>query len=121
MSLESLGLNLFETGVIAAGAVLRYLYETQKNDLSHLTQITPYTTGQFMMLDTSTRRNLELTETLREKQKRGTLFWVLDKTKTAMGCRMLRSFVEQPLVDREEILLRQNAVEEFNMNYISRE
>ena len=121
MTLESLGLNLFETGTIAAGAVLLYLYETQKNDLAHLTQLTPYTTGQYMMLDTSTRRNLELTETLREKQKRGTLLWVLDKTKTAMGARMLRSFVEQPLVDRDEIILRQNAVEELNMNYISRE
>ena len=74
-----------------------------------------------MMLDTSTRRNLELTETLREKQKRGTLLWVLDKTKTAMGARMLRSFVEQPLIDREGILARQNAIEELNMNYISRE
>ena len=74
-----------------------------------------------MMLDTSTRRNLELTETLREKQKRGTLLWVLDKTKTAMGARMLRTLVEQPLISREEILRRQNAIEELNMNYISRE
>ena len=78
------------TGVIAAGAVMQYLYETQKNTLSQLTRLTPYTTGQFMMLDTSTRRNLELVETLREKQKRGSLLWVLDKTKTAMGARMLR-------------------------------
>ena len=119
--LDGLGLNDYETGTIAAGAVLSYLYETQKTTLEHLTAITPYTTGQFMMLDTSTRRNLELTETLREKQKRGTLLWVLDKTKTAMGARMLRSFVEQPLISREEILKRQNAVEELNMNYISRE
>ncbi|MEW3477997.1 DNA mismatch repair protein MutS, partial [[Clostridium] symbiosum] len=84
-NLEGLGLSDYETGTIAAGAVLQYLYETQKNSLEHLTRITPYTTGQFMMLDTSTRRNLELIETLREKQKRGTLLWVLDKTKTAMG------------------------------------
>ena len=97
-NLEGLGLSDYETGTIAAGAVLQYLYETQKNSLEHLTRITPYTTGQFMMLDTSTRRNLELIETLREKQKRGTLLWVLDKTKTAMGARMLRSFVEQPLI-----------------------
>ena len=81
--LEALGLADYETGAIAAGAVLQYLYETQKNTLEHLTRLTVYTTGQFMMLDTSTRRNLELTETLREKQKRGTLLWVLDKTKTA--------------------------------------
>lgn len=119
--LEGLGLNDYETGTIAAGAVLQYLYETQKNTLDHLTRITPYTTGQFMMLDTSTRRNLELIETLREKQKRGTLLWVLDKTKTAMGARLLRSLVEQPLINKEEILRRQNAVEELNMNYISRE
>lgn len=119
--LDGLGLADYETGTIAAGAVLQYLYETQKNTLSHLIHITPYTTGQFMMLDTSTRRNLELIETLREKQKRGTLLWVLDKTKTAMGARMLRSFVEQPLIDKEEIIRRQNAIEEFNMNYISRE
>lgn len=119
--LDGLGLSEYEAGTIAAGAVLQYLYETQKSAMEHLTAITPYTTGQYMMLDTSTRRNLELTETLREKQKRGTLLWVLDKTKTAMGARMLRSFVEQPLIDREAILARQNAVEELNMNYISRE
>ena len=119
--LEALGLADYETGAIAAGAVLQYLYDTQKNTLEHLTRLTVYTTGQFMMLDTSTRRNLELTETLREKQKRGTLLWVLDKTKTAMGARMLRTRVEQPLISREEILRRQNAIEELNMNYISRE
>lgn len=119
--MEALGLSDYETGMLAAGSVLQYLYETQKTSLEHLTRLTVYTTGQFMMLDTSTRRNLELTETLREKQKRGTLLWVLDKTKTAMGARMLRSIVEQPLIDREEILRRQNAVEELNMNYISRE
>lgn len=119
--LDGLGLKEYETGTIAAGAVLSYLYETQKSRLEHLTTISPYTTGQFMMLDTSTRRNLELTETLREKQKRGTLLWVLDKTKTAMGARMLRSYVEQPLINRDEIIRRQNAIEELNMNYISRE
>ena len=97
------------------------MYETQKSDLSHITTITPYSTGQFMVLDISTRRNLELLETLREKQKRGTLLWVLDKTRTAMGARLLRSFIEQPLIHREEIINRQNAVEELNLNYISRE
>ncbi len=121
MSLEGLGLGDYENGMIASGAVLQYLYETQKNDLSHLTKITPYTTGQFMMIDTSTRRNLELVETLREKQKRGSLLWVLDKTKTAMGARLLRSFIEQPLIDKTEIERRQQAIEELNMNYISRE
>ena len=76
-----MGLADYETGAIAAGAVLQYLYETQKNTLEHLTRLTVYTTGQFMMLDTSTRRNLELTETLREKQKRGTLLWCLIRRK----------------------------------------
>ncbi len=120
-SLDGLGLADYELGMIAAGCALEYLYETQKNDLSHLTGIRSYTTGQFMMLDTSTRRNLELVETLREKQKRGSLLWVLDRTKTAMGARLLRSFIEQPLIIKSEIERRQEAVEELNMNYISRE
>ena len=78
-------------------------------------------THLYMVIDTSTRRNLELVETLREKQKRGTLLWVLDKTRTAMGARLLRSYIEQPLIHRDEILARQEAVQELNMNYISRE
>ena len=121
MSLEGLGLADYENGMIASGCALQYLYETQKSDLSHLIKITPYTTGQFMIIDTSTRRNLELVETLREKQKRGSLLWVLDKTKTAMGARMLRNFIEQPLIARSEIERRQAAIEELNMNFISRE
>jgi len=121
LSLEGLGLGDYENGMIASGCVLQYLYETQKNDLSQLTKLTPYTSGQFMMIDTSTRRNLELVETLREKQKRGSLLWVLDRTRTAMGARMLRSFIEQPLVRKAEIEKRQAAVEELNMNFISRE
>ena len=120
-SLGGLGLEDFATGIIAAGAVLQYMYETQKSTLEHITAISPYSTGQFMIIDTSTRRNLELVETMREKQKRGTLLWVLDKTKTAMGARLLRSYIEQPLIQKEAILRRQNAVEELNMNYISRE
>lgn len=120
-SLEGLGLGDYDSGIIAAGAVMQYLYETQKNTLSHITTITPYTTGEFMIIDTSTRRNLELVETMREKQKRGTLLWVLDRTKTAMGARLLRSYIEQPLVQREAIIQRQNAVEELNMSYITRE
>ncbi|RGZ01623.1 DNA mismatch repair protein MutS [Clostridium sp. AM58-1XD] len=120
-SLDGLGLADYDSGVIAAGAVMQYMYETQKSTLVHITGITPYSSGQFMVLDISTRRNLELLETLREKQKRGTLLWVLDKTKTAMGARLLRSYIEQPLIKKEAILDRQNAVEELNMNYISRE
>lgn len=120
-SFAGLGLEDYDCGIISAGALLQYLLETQKNNLSHLTHITPYTTGKYMMLDSSTRRNLELCETLREKQKRGSLLWVLDKTKTAMGARTLRKYVEQPLIEKEEILRRLDAVEELKGNAISRE
>ena len=120
-SLEGLGLGDYDCGVIAAGAVLQYLYETQKSSLDHLTTIAPYATGNYMILDSSTRRNLELLETMREKQKRGSLLWVLDKTRTAMGARLLRTWIEQPLISKEAILKRQNAIEELNLNYISRE
>ena len=102
-SLEGLGLGDYDCGVIAAGAVLQYLYDTQKTDLEHFTHIYPYLTSKYMLLDSSTRRNLELTETLREKQKRGSLLWVLDKTKTAMGARLLRNYIEQPLIEKDEM------------------
>ena len=120
-SFQALGLDAYDCGIISAGALLSYLLETQKNDLSHMTHITPYVTGKYMMLDSSTRRNLELCETLREKQKRGSLLWVLDKTRTAMGARTLRKYVEQPLIDREQIERRLDAVEELKEQAISRE
>lgn len=120
-SLESLGVADYECGVIASGALLQYLIETQKTSLAHLTKLTTYSTGKYMVLDSSTRRNLELCETLREKQKRGSLLWVLDKTRTAMGARLLRKYVEQPLIDKEEITKRLDAVEELLKESISRE
>ncbi len=120
-SFTGLGLGDYDCGIISAGALLQYLYETQKNSLSQLTHITPYTTGKYMVLDSSTRRNLELCETLREKQKRGSLLWVLDKTKTAMGARTLRKYVEQPLIEREAIVARLDAVEELKEQAICRE
>ena len=120
-SLESLGLREFEIGTIAAGALLKYLYEIQKSSLEHMTHIRPYINGNYMMLDHATRRNLELVETLREKQKRGSLLWVLDKTKTAMGARTLRSYIEQPLNDYDEIIRRHKAIEEINRQMITRE
>jgi len=120
-SLEGLGLGDYECGVLASGSLLKYLYETQKNSLNHMSSIHPYITGKFMILDSSTRRNLELVETLREKAKRGSLLWVLDKTKTAMGARMLRSFVEQPLIEKNEIEQRYDAIEELNQRGIDRE
>lgn len=120
-SFAGLGLEDYDCGIISAGALLQYLIETQKNSLAQLTHITPYTTAKYMMLDSSTRRNLELTETLREKQKRGSLLWVLDKTKTAMGARLLRKYLEQPLIEKEEIIKRLDAVEELKSMAISRE
>ncbi len=120
-SFAALGLADYDCGVISAGALLQYLLETQKNSLDNLTKLTPYAAGMFMMLDSSTRRNLELCETLREKQKRGSLLWVLDKTKTAMGARTLRKSIEQPLIDKKEIVRRLNAVQELKDMAISRE
>ncbi|MCM1526494.1 MAG: DNA mismatch repair protein MutS [Bacteroides sp.] len=120
-TLIGLGIEEFPVGTIAAGALLQYLYETQKNSLEHFTHIYPYHTGKYMLLDSSTRRNLELTETLREKQKRGSLLWVLDKTRTAMGGRMLRSYIEQPLIDRADMERRLDAIEELNGDSLSRD
>ena len=120
-TLIGLGIEDFPAGIIACGALLTYLYDTQKNSLSHIRHIYPYISSKFMLLDSSTRRNLELSETLREKQKRGSLLWVLDKTKTAMGGRMLRSFIEQPLVEKKDIMNRLDAVEELSTDSVSRD
>lgn len=119
--LTGLGIEDFPVGMIAAGALLQYLYETQKTSLAHFTHLYPYLTSKYMLLDSSTRRNLELTETLREKQKRGSLLWVLDKTKTAMGARTLRSYIEQPLIDAESIAERQDAIGVLCDNAVSRD
>ena len=121
-ALTGLGVEDFPTGMIAAGALLQYLYETQKDtSLAHFTHLYPYLTNKYMLLDSSTRRNLELTETLREKQKRGSLLWVLDKTKTAMGARTLRSYIEQPLIDLKEIASRQDAIEALCSHAVTRD
>lgn len=121
LSLDGLGLSDYSAGTIAAGMLLLYLYETQKNALPQMTRIIPYKTERYMVLDTATRRNLELLETLREKQKRGSLLWVLDKTKTAMGARFLRSCIEQPFVQKEYIERRLESLEELNENVITRD
>ena len=120
-SLNGLGLDGYSIGIIAAGAALEYLEETQKISLDHITKITPYVSDRYMLLDRATRRNLELCETMREKAKRGSLFWVLDKTKTAMGARMLRNAIEQPLLSKEEIDQRLDTIEALNQNAINRE
>ena len=120
-NLDGLGLNDFPIGSIAAGALLIYLTQTQKSDISHINQLSPYTNGKYMLIDSSSRRNLEIVETMREKQKRGSLVWVLDKTKTAMGARLLRNIVEQPLVSKEEIVRRQDVIEELTKKQVDRD
>lgn len=120
-SMTALGLDDFPTATIASGALLKYITEMQKADPTQMSSIHPYVNGSFMILDSATRRNLELVETLREKEKRGSLLWVLDKTKTAMGARTLRSWITQPLLDERQIEMRYDAIEELNMNMISRE
>ncbi len=120
-SLIGLGLDAMIPGVMAAGASLIYLHDTQKTELDNITEIHPYVASKFMMLDPSSRRNLELTETIRDKQKKGSLLGVLDRTKTAMGGRLLRSFLEQPLIDENEIKKRQDAISAFFKNSIARD
>lgn len=120
-TLMGMGIEDFPSGLIAAGGLMQYLMDTQKTSLEHITHLYPYLTSKYMLLDSSTRRNLELTETLREKQKRGSLLWVLDKTKTAMGARTLRQFVEQPLIDKKQIEMRLNSVEALSKQAIGRD
>ena len=119
-SLAQLGLAGMPAAIIASGALLRTLLTLQKNDLAHIRQLQYYTTGKFMELDLDARRNLELTETMRSKEKKGTLLWVLDKTHTAMGGRLLRSWLEKPLLDPVEITRRHAAVEDLVDNVILR-
>ncbi len=119
-TLSQMGIAGMPAAVIASGALLQTLLTLQKNDLAHIRELQYYTTGRFMELDLDARRNLELTETMRSKEKRGTLLWVLDKTHTAMGGRMLRSWLEKPLLDPVEITRRHGAVEELTDNVIVR-
>ena len=121
MNVDGLGLNGKIFSTCASGALLDYLYETQKNNLEHISKITIYSTSDFMLLDANTRRNLELTETMREKNRKGSLLWVIDKTKTAMGARLLRKWVEQPLICSADINKRLDAVEELVNDFFKRE
>ena len=120
-SIEGLGLKDSPACVASCGALMQYLHETQMSSLSHINHIETYSVDSFMILDSATRRNLELTETLRDKQKRGSLLWVLDTTKTAMGARKLREFVEQPLLYKDAIEKRLDAIEAINKELIVRE
>ncbi len=105
----------------ALGAIISYIAETQRSDISYIKDLNIYETNRYMQIDYSTRRNLELTETMRTKEKKGSLLWVLDKTKSAAGARMLKLWIEHPLLSVSEILRRQNAVTELFDNYMLRE
>lgn len=120
-NMDGLGLKDFLDCILSSGVLLQYLHETQKNFLAHINHIVLYSIDDFMILDSATRRNLELCETLRDKQKRGSLLWVLDKTKTAMGARMLRSMIEQPLIYKKDIEARLDAVDQLNNDMINRD
>ena len=120
-SLMALGLDERDKRYIAAGALLIYLNDTQKNALSHLTQLTVYQGEHTMFLDRMTRRNLELVESLRAGDRRGSLLWLLDKTHTAMGARLLRSWVENPMTDEGAIQTRLDAVEALKDGYMAAE
>ncbi len=110
----------YNATLCSAGALIDYLKTTQKNGLERLREFVVYSEAQYMALDFNTRRNLELIETMRNKEKRGSLLWVLDKTKTSMGKRLIRSWIEQPLVSCGAIIKRQNAVEELVNNTLLR-
>ena len=117
--LSPLGLtDEYRTGACAAGALMRYLSDTQKNALEHITELRIHQGAQTMLLDRNTRRNLELTESIRGRTKKGSLLWLLDKTSTAMGGRLLRSWIEQPLISAEAIKRRLDAVEEFSRQHV---
>ncbi|MBO4373536.1 MAG: DNA mismatch repair protein MutS [Lachnospiraceae bacterium] len=120
-NIEGLGLADIPSALIASGALLYYLTDTQKSDPENITEISVYNGESFMTIDSSSRRNLELTETMREKEKRGSLFWVIDKTKTAMGSRMLKSFLAQPLIDARAIEERLDAVSELSEKLMDRD
>ncbi len=106
--------------VMAVGALLAYINETQKTEVTFAKELNVYTRGQFLELDINTRRNLELVEAMRTKEKRGSLLWVLDKTRTAMGARLLRSWIIKPLLNPIAIQKRQSAVGDFLSDDIKR-
>lgn len=118
--IKTLNIQEYDIAVNASGALLTYLESTQKVNLSHIQNFNLYALEEYMILDASSRRNLELTETMREKSKKGSLLWVLDKTMTSMGGRLLRKWIEQPLINHSDISLRLNAVEELKNKFMAR-
>ncbi len=119
--LDKAFLNESSQALCALNALMSYISRTQKVDLSYLNKINAYDNSKYLGIDVNTRRNLELCETMRTREKKGTLLWVLDKTKTAMGARLLRKWIEMPLVNCNEIQLRQNAVKDLYESYIAKE
>jgi len=115
-ALNALGLEEMALGVLATAAILYFAQDTQKRQLSHINRVQCYNAEAFILMDSATRRNLELTQTLRQGQKKGSLFWVLDNTLTALGGRLLKQWVEKPLLNSEEIRLRLDAVEELTQS-----
>ena len=115
-SLESFGYSKYKLGFRAAGALLAYVWETLKGNIPKFDRIEPYELSEYMILDAATRKNLELVETLREKNKYGSLLWAIDRTKTNMGARLLKSWICQPLKNLSEIMARQNSVSELVQN-----
>lgn len=107
--------------VCAVGAMLDYIKDTQKKDISYINKLNLYSNGQYLELDVNTRRNLELTESMRSKDRKGTLLWVLDKTRSSLGARLIRKWIEHPLINESSIVRRQNAVEELYNNFMLRE
>ncbi len=120
-TLEACGCMGCDAAVLAASILMAYLAETQMQSLSHINHIHTYSPANFMLLDGATRRNLELLETMRSQERRGSLLWVLDKTVTALGGRLLKKLISQPLLHKEEIVSRQQAVGELVANILLRE
>ena len=118
---ELIGLTDKKQTIISAGILINYLLETQKRSLSHINTISYIQDSEFMTIDSNTRRNLELTETIKDRKKRGSLLWLLDKTQTSMGSRCLRTYIEQPLYDEKLINQRLNGVEELVKNIVVRD
>ena len=119
-NLKKFGINTKQFAISSAGAVLDYISETQKRFLKHIDSVEYFTTEEYMQIDANTRRNLELTETIKDRKKRGSLYWVLNKTKTSMGARLLKTYIEQPLYNDKQINNRLNAVEELCKNIVAR-
>ena len=120
-SIEGLGIKDYDELVLSCGAMLKYLHDTQKDSLKHINTLTLYNVESYMIIDSVAMRNLELVETMRDKQKKGSLLSVLDKTKTAMGARMLREFVTQPLLKIQDINRRYDMIDAFNSSMMDRD